>query len=238
MNLLVVTGTGTEVGKTIVTAAIAALAHAAGKSVTVVKAAQTGVAPLEEGDVDVIRRLSGITEVREVARYPEPLAPATAARRSGMAAVTTRDVVDVVAARAGDDVVLVEGAGGLLVHLNDRGETLADVACELAAPILVVSTAGLGTLNAVALTCEALRARDLHCVGIVIGSWPAAPDLATACNLDDVSAYGGAPLLGVLPAGAGDLTPADFLEVAGRGLSPVFGGTFAITAFAARHATQ
>ncbi|MDQ1746197.1 MAG: dethiobiotin synthetase, partial [Frankiaceae bacterium] len=87
MNALVVTGTGTEVGKTIVTAAIAALAHAVGRNVAVVKLAQTGIEPGDESDIDVVRRLSGVDDVHELVRYPEPLAPATAARRAHQDAV-------------------------------------------------------------------------------------------------------------------------------------------------------
>ena len=85
--------------------------------------------------------------------------------------------------------------------------------------MLVVAPAGLGTLNATALTTEALRARGLTCPGVVVGSWPAAPDLASRCNLDGpAGASAGAPLLGAVPAGAGALEPADF-RAAGGGLA-------------------
>ncbi len=69
--------------------------------------------------------------------------------------------------------------------------------------MLVVARAGLGTLNETALTCEALRARGLACAGVVIGAWPADPDLAARCNLEDLEAYAGAPLVGRLPGGRG-----------------------------------
>jgi dethiobiotin synthetase len=121
----------------------------------------------------------------------------------------------------GRDLVLVEGAGGLLVRLDDDGDTLADAAAALGAPVLVVAEAGLGTLNATALTCEALRARGLECAGVVIGAWPEAPDLAARCNLADLPAYAGAPLLGRLPAGANALDRADFLAAAREGLAAV-----------------
>jgi dethiobiotin synthetase len=208
---LVVTGTDTDVGKTIVTAALAALA---GERVAVVKPAQTGGEPY---DVDVVRELSGVTDVHELARYPEPLAPATAAARAGLPAVTPRAVADYV--RALDrDLVLIEGAGGLLVRFDEAGGTLADVAALLDAPVIVVARAGLGTLNHTALTCEALRARGLHCAGVVIGSWPAGPDLASRCNLDELAAYAGAPVLGRMPAGAGRLSRDDFLATARQNL--------------------
>jgi dethiobiotin synthetase len=83
----------------------------------------------------------------------------------------------------------------------------------------VVARAGLGTLNAVALTCEALRARDLVCAGVVVGAWPAAPDLAARCNLEDLPAYAGAPMLGRLPAGAAALGREAFLAMARESLN-------------------
>lgn len=223
--MLVVTGTGTGVGKTVVTAAVAALAVAAGERVAVLKPAQTGVAPGEPGDLaDVVRLVPGVTG-REPARYPDPLAPATAARRAGLPAVTP-----VVAARearvlaATHDLVLVEGAGGLLVRFDDDGGTLADVAALLGAPVLVVAAAGLGTLNHTALTTEALAARGVTCAGVVIGAWPRDPDLAERCNLADLPAVTACALLGAVSAGAGELSPAEFATVARHSLSPVLGG--------------
>ncbi|MCC3777829.1 dethiobiotin synthase, partial [Streptomyces sp. UNOB3_S3] len=197
MSVLVVTGTGTEVGKTVVTAAVAAAALAAGCSVAVLKPAQTGVAVDEPGDVAEVLRLAGPVTGVELGRFPEPLAPATAARRAGLAPVRPAETVR--AARElerSHDLVLVEGAGGLLVRLDEDGSTLADVAGLLDAPVLVVAQAGLGTLNVTSLTAEALAARGLRRAGVVIGSWPAAPDLAMRCNLADLPGAAGAPLLG------------------------------------------
>jgi dethiobiotin synthetase len=188
--------------------------------VAVLKAAQTGVEAGQPGDVDEVRRLVGTSVTcRELVRFPDPLAPATAARRAGAAPVTPLAVAD--AARelaASHDLVLVEGAGGLLVHFDDAGGTIADAAVALGAPVLVVTGAGLGTLNHTALTVEALRTRGLCCVGMVIGAWPAEPDLAARCNLADLPSVTGLPLLGALRAGAGSLTRAEFLRVARRGL--------------------
>lgn len=220
MTVLVVTGTDTGVGKTVVTSAIAALAVAAGQRVAVVKVAQTGVAAGQPGDIDEVRRLAGRTlTCRELARFPDPLAPATAARHAGLPPVTPAIVTAAVRELAAEhELVLIEGAGGLLVHLDDSGGTLADVATALAAPLVLVVAAGLGTLNHTALTVEALRIRGLRCVGIVIGAWPAEPDLTARCNLADLPAVTGLPLLGALPAGAGRLTAVEFLPVARRGL--------------------
>ncbi|MFF9864494.1 MULTISPECIES: dethiobiotin synthase [unclassified Streptomyces] len=235
MTVLVVSGTGTEIGKTVVTAALASVARAAGRSVAVLKPAQTGVGPGERGDADEVVRLAGdgVTPV-ELARFPEPLAPATAARRAGMAPVGPGEVAD--AARklaAGHDLVLVEGAGGLLVRYDEEGATLADAARLLEAPVLVVAPAGLGTLNMAALTGEALRARGLVQRGVVVGSWPDEPGLAERCNVTDLPEAAGAPLLGAVPAGAGALPARAFRERAATWLAPELGGTWDAGAFAA-----
>lgn len=220
MTVLVVAGTGTGVGKTVVTSAIAALAADAGRRVAVLKIAQTGVDAGQSGDIDEVRRLAGpMVTRRELARYPDPLAPATAARRAGLPPVTPATATVAAGELAADhDLVLIEGAGGLLVPLDDKGGTLADVAAGVAASVLVVAAAGLGTLNHTALTAEALRSRGLSCVGLVIGAWPDEPDLAARCNLTDLPTVTGLPLLGALREGAGRCTCAEFLLVARQDL--------------------
>ncbi|NML53784.1 ATP-dependent dethiobiotin synthetase BioD [Streptomyces sp. R302] len=232
MGIVVVSGTGTEIGKTVVTAAVAAAAVAAGRSVAVLKPAQTGLAPGERGDADEAVRLSGAKTAAELARYPEPLAPGTAARRAGMAPVGPEGVAEAARGLAdGHDLVLVEGAGGLLVRFDDGGGTLADVARLLGAPVLVVAPAGLGTLNSTALTGEALRARGIEQLGVVVGSWPSEPDLAARCNLADLPDAAAAPLLGAIPEGSGALPPAAFRAAAPDWLAPALGGTWDAEAF-------
>jgi dethiobiotin synthetase len=129
------------------------------------------------------------------------------------------------------DLVLVEGAGGLLVRFDEDGLTLADLARGLRAPVLVVAGPQLGTLNHTALTLEALAPRGLELSGLVLGSWPADPGLAERSNLRDLETLAARPLLGALPAGAGALDRAAFLEVARAGLAPQLGGTFDSRAF-------
>jgi dethiobiotin synthetase len=240
MTVLVVTGTGTEIGKTVTTAAVAALAVAAGRSVAVLKPAQTGVAPGDPGDVDDVLRLAGsqVTPA-ELGRYPEPLAPGTAAARAGMAPVRPAQIAEAAEKLAAShDLVLIEGAGGLLVHLDAEGATLADAARLLGAPVLVVARAGLGTLNSVQLTAEALRARGLTQSGVVIGSWPTDPGLAERCNVTDLPRVAGAPLTGAIPAGSGTLAPDRFRAEAARWLAPSLGGVWDAAGFTAAAAAS
>ncbi|MEV8091864.1 dethiobiotin synthase [Streptomyces nigra] len=235
MPVLVVTGTGTEVGKTVTTAAVAAAALASGRTVAVLKAAQTGVGPDEDGDAAEVARLAGPVTTAELARYPEPLAPATAARRSGRAPVRPAEIAEAAAKLAAEhDLVLVEGAGGLLVHFDEAGGTLADAAELLAAPVLVVASAGLGTLNTTELTTRELRRRRLDPLGVVIGSWPGEPDLASRCNVADLPEVSGVPLLGAVPAGAGGLPSAGFRACAPEWLAPRLFGRWDADAFRER----
>ncbi|TCJ90073.1 dethiobiotin synthase [Nocardia alba] len=201
MTILLISGTSTDVGKTVVTAALAAAARAAGRTVAVCKPAQTGIAPGEPGDLAEITRLTGVTRTLELVRYPEPLAPDTAARRADMPLLTLGDTIAAVESLADADLVLVEGAGGLLVRIGEF--TLLDLAQKIGAPVLVVAAAGLGTLNHSELTTRTLAAAGVPCAGLVIGSWPTDPDLASRCNRDDLPRVTETPVVGVIPAGAG-----------------------------------
>lgn len=221
-TVLAITGTTTDVGKTIVTAALAAAARGRGARVAVCKPAQTGVLPDEPGDLDRIQALAGGCTAVECARYPEPLAPETAARRAGMAPLDTAQVVDTIGGlAAAHDLVLVEGAGGVLVRLAPD-KTLLDIAEPCSAPVVVVVPAGLGALNHAELTVAAIRARGLAPAGLIIGSWPETPDLASICNRSDLPRLTGIPVVGVIPTGAGRLEPADFALRASSWIDPDF----------------
>jgi len=201
-RIVVVTGTSTGVGKTVATAAYLAAARARGESVVMVKPAQTGVA---DGDSDAaeVHRLTG-GAVQEFVALDEPLAPETAALRAGVRLPSVAEHADRIRVLARfHDLVLVEGAGGVLVRLDSDGGTIADLAALLDADALVVCGAGLGTLNHAELTVRALRDRGIGVLGLVIGAWPAAPGLAEECNRDDLPRVTGAPLLAAIPEGVG-----------------------------------
>ncbi len=237
MTVLVVTGTGTGVGKTAVTAALAALTRAGGADVAVVKPAQTGLAHGEPGsDLDEVRRLTGLTDLHELARFPAALSPEAAAREAGLPPLDLHEAAGYAGKLARSrDLVLVEGAGGLLVRYGPAGRTLADLAGWLAAPVLLVTEPGLGTLNHTTLTLEALAARDLTLAGLVIGRWPARPGLADRSNAADLTTAAGRPLAGALAEGCPQANPDGFLAAARAGLAPAFGGHFDPAAFVAAH---
>jgi dethiobiotin synthetase len=208
--ITIVTGTSTGVGKTVATAALAATASG---SVLVVKPVQTGAL---DGDSDAreVARLTGV-ETEEWTSLEEPLAPDTAARRQGVEIPPVASYASRIDALT-QDTVIVEGAGGLLVRLDTSGGTLLDLATLVDAAtdveVVVVVAAGLGTLNHTELTVDALRAHGLSVRGLVVGAWPAEPGLAEECNLEDLQRI--APLLAVIPDGAGALDRAAFVAAA------------------------
>lgn len=208
MTVLAITGTDTGVGKTVTTAALACAARLAGLDVAVGKPVQTGTI---DGDDDLgeVRRLSGVTELHGGWRYPEPLAPVAAAERAGLALPTRADLAEAVrGVDAAGRLTLVEGAGGLLVELGADGVTLRDLAADLSAPVLVVVSPGLGTLNHTTLTLESLAGQNIPCAGLVIGAWPAEPGVAELGNREALAQL--APVRAVLPAGAGGMSAEEF----------------------------
>ena len=210
MTVVAVTGTDTEVGKTVVTAALAAVPLSLGRRVAVVKPAQTGIGQDEDGDLAEVRRLAGEVSLHEGVRLPDPLAPDAAARVAGTSLPSLEDQRALVAAVASEhDVTFVEGSGGLLVRLGED-YTLADVLAPYDARWVVVARAGLGTLNHAELTVRALRERGQDVAGVVIGSWPEHPGLAEEQNLVDLPRVTGVPLLGQVPAGAARLPVHEF----------------------------
>jgi dethiobiotin synthetase len=217
---VLVTGTDTGVGKTVVTAAIAAAATSAGVRVAAVKPAQTGTADGLPSDIEEVVRLAAPGFATTLVEYPDPLAPLVAARVAGEPALELYDTVDAIRPLVKEhDLVLIEGAGGLLVPMGVRpaGEawTVADLALLLGATAVVVARAGLGTLNHTALTLEALRRRAVPAC-VVIGAWPDDPGQVHWTNVSELLP----DLAGAVPDGAGGLDPGVFRRSAPGWLTP------------------
>ncbi len=208
-GIILVTGTDTGVGKTITTAALAAVLRGSGRSVAVYKPCQSGAA---DGDSDTaeIVRLAGAATAETGVVLQQPLAPVAAAAVDGTPLPTlAAHAGRIRALAASHDHVLVEGAGGLLVELDSDGGTLADLGLILAAAFVLVARPALGTLNHTALTLEALAVRNLQILGVVLGSWPSKPDSVHHSNRRVLGSLR-VPFLGALPEQASDLSPADF----------------------------
>ena len=194
MRRIVVTGTDTGVGKTYATAALAQRFLLSGRSVLVVKPVQTGVETGEPTDADEINRIVGLKVAEQWQQLALPLAPETIAHETGAELTPVAGLVE----RLGTvdtDVVIVEGAGGVLVGLDADGGTIADLAELWDSEVVVVTRDTLGTLNHTGLTVDHLRARGLEPV-LLIGV-----NTSNERNRRDLVRLTGAPLVGSVPRG-------------------------------------
>jgi dethiobiotin synthetase len=154
MRGVFVTGTGTGVGKTVLSAALA-MARGAGYW----KPVQTGL----ESDTAEVLRLTGCKVLDRGVRLPDPVAPYLAARRLGLRI----DVDEVLGFAPQEGEWIVEGAGGVLVPLNEK-DTVLDIMERLALPVIVASRSTLGTINHTLLTLDAIRSRGLTVERVVM----------------------------------------------------------------------
>jgi dethiobiotin synthetase len=213
---LFVTGTDTGVGKTVVACALARALRARGVDVGVMKPVETGVGADGPSDALALRAAAGGDDPLDLLcpqRFALPAAPIVAAAHAG-----ARLDLDAIR-RAFDGLrerhafLVVEGAGGLLVPLA-RGIAMAELARELALPVVVVARAALGTINHTLLTLEACRSRGLPVAGVVIShaSGPLSP--ADAANLEALREALGALLRGeVPPLSPGALAPPGAIDL-------------------------
>jgi dethiobiotin synthetase len=202
MRGLFVTGTGTGVGKTVVSAALLAAIRAAGEQVRAHKPVVTGLDEAANGwppDHELLASVAGMTP-EEVAplRYGPAVSPHLAARLAGetidpgeviaraMAAGAEVDApgtgvdgpgakMDTPSGAGGRGALIVEGVGGLLVPLTDEF-TVRDLAVALGLPVLIAAAPRLGTINHTLLTLESARAAGLDVRAVVLTPWPDAPD--------------------------------------------------------------
>jgi len=198
---LFVTGTDTGVGKTVVACALVRALRAAGHDAGAMKPAETGVGP--EGPLDALalaEAAGGADPLDDVCpqRFALPAAPTVAAAAEGRG-------VDLAAIRAAferlrhrHELVVVEGAGGLLVPLAE-GTRMADLARELALPVLVVARAALGTINHTLLTLEAAASRGLTLAGVVVSHAGGPLSEPDAANLGALRTALGERLVGEIP---------------------------------------
>jgi dethiobiotin synthase len=220
MRFVVVTGTGTGVGKTVATAAFVAAALEQRRRVCVVKPYQTGVTSDEPSDVASVVALTGCLDVHELVRLDDPLAPETAARLRAIEIPTVQAIADeVVSCTRQADVTFVEGAGGVAVRLDTEGGTLISLAAALRSyghdvDVVVVTGLGLGTLNHTALTVMALRAEAFEPHGLVFGDVVEPLGLAERCNVTDLPRITQVPVVASIPHGVGRLRREEFLAVA------------------------
>jgi dethiobiotin synthetase len=188
-----VTGTGTEVGKSVVAAVLARTLAAQGRRVAVFKPAVTGLDDLSpqapEPDHELLRRAAESTQSdAQIApyRYGPPASPHLAAALAGEEIEPTRLLSAAAAAGAGADALICEGVGGLLVPLTSD-YLIRDLAADLGLPLAVAAQPGLGTINHTLLTVEAARAAGLDVAVVVLTPWPREPSAIEESNRETIA---------------------------------------------------
>jgi dethiobiotin synthetase len=218
MAALFITGVGTDVGKTYVTAGLIRALKAAGRPVDALKPVVSGfdpAAPQGSDPAELLAALGRPVTPETLAaispwQYAAPLSPPLAARREGR--VLSAEAViglcrDRIAA-AEETLLLVEGAGGVMSPLSDE-TTMLDLAVALEAPVLLVAGSYLGTISHTLTAILALRGAGAALLAVVMSETPDAPPMdetlvSLARFLPD------APLFGVARGGA---VPADLLPL-------------------------
>jgi dethiobiotin synthetase len=191
-----VTGTGTEVGKTVVAAVLARTLAGEGHTVAVFKPAVTGLDEAGEPDHALLRRASGSPQSDEQIvpyRYGPPASPHLAADLASERIDPERLREGARAAAASADVLVCEGVGGLLVPLA-QDYLVRDLAADLGLQLVVVAAPGLGTINHTLLTVEAARGVDLQVAAVVLTPWPGKPSAVESSNRETIAALAGVPV--------------------------------------------
>jgi dethiobiotin synthetase len=188
-----VTGTGTEVGKTVVAATIARTHAGRGERVGVFKPAVSGLEDGGKPDHSLLRRAAG-SELSddEVApyRYDPPVSPHLGAELAGETIDPARLRAAARRAAAGSQTFVVEGVGGFLVPLT-LGYLVRDFARDLALPVVIAGPPGLGAINHTLLTVEAVRSVGLEVLAVVLTPWPEAPGEVERSNREAIERLGG-----------------------------------------------
>jgi dethiobiotin synthetase len=202
MRGLFVTGTDTEVGKSVLSAAIVAALRTAGHDVCPLKPVITGLAepadPVWPPDDELLAQAAGVArDAVAIERFDPPVSPHLAAELAGRP-IDPAGLVSAIRERAGERLAVVEGVGGLLVPLDGRFD-VRDLARELGLPVVLAAHPGLGTINHTRLTVEAARAAGLDLRGIVLTPWPIAPDALQRSNRETIERLTGMAVSGLVP---------------------------------------
>jgi dethiobiotin synthase len=214
MRGLFVTGTDTNVGKTVASAALMLRLGAAWR-MRYWKPIQTGIEQDDDtATVRTLARLDAAQALDDGVRLERPLSPHLSARLAG-AAIDPERLVAIAAAQDHSSRWIVEGAGGVFVPLNDD-DLMIDLMVRLGLPAVIAARSTLGTINHTLLTVEALRQRGLQVAGVMMIGAPDAENRAAIERYGEVAVVGELPLLDPLtPEGlrqaAAALDPEDAL---------------------------
>jgi dethiobiotin synthetase len=207
---LFVAGTDTEVGKSVLAAAVCAALVERGERVAAFKPVVTGVD--EPPQPPWPRDHELLTQVTNAGQSPEEVAPyrfgpAVSPHYAAELAGTAIEPPRLLEAARRYELVIAEGVGGLMVPLTP-GYLVRDLAVDLGLPLVVAARTGLGTINHTLLTLEAARAAGLRVAGVVMTPWPESPAAIERSNRETVERLGGVPVAGLAPTEPSSLAAA------------------------------
>jgi len=200
-----ITGTDTGVGKTLVTGGLCLSLRAQGIGAGVMKPVETGCPPrgkkLVPQDALFLKNLLKLKDKLDVIapyRFRAPLAPFLAGKMEGVRISLSKISRALNALVSRHDIILVEGAGGLLVPLT-KTLTYAELCKRLVLPIILVVSNRLGAINHTLLTLRAAESLGIECLGIILNTGEKTHDLAQKTNRRVLDAVCGTPVIGEIP---------------------------------------
>jgi dethiobiotin synthetase len=195
-----ITGTDTEVGKSVLAASICAALAAAGERVAAFKPVVTG---LDEEPGEFGRDHELLASVATAGQSPEDIAPhrfgpPVSPHLAADVALTTIEPLELLAAAREHELLVCEGVGGLMVPITP-GYLVRDFAVDLGLPVVIAARPGLGTINHTLLTVEAARAGGLRVAAVVMTPWPPEPSVMERSNRETIERLGEVPVTGLPP---------------------------------------
>ena len=199
-----ITGTDTDIGKTFVTGGVAAAALRSGRRTAVLKPVQTGSEAYPPDLCEVRKMAPGIMDIPSELETPYsfklPASPHLAAAEEGaeIRLSVMQDAVASVEEKFSPEILLIEGAGGVLVPLNEQ-DTMLDLMSSLGFPAILVTSAKLGTINHTLMSVKVLRSAGVDIAGIIFNRMPLEPGVIERDNVKIIEQFSGVPVIAVLP---------------------------------------
>ncbi|MBE9536000.1 MAG: dethiobiotin synthase [Proteobacteria bacterium] len=201
MRGIFITGTDTGVGKTAVAAALARALRSKGVDVGVMKPVQSG----DDDDAAILIEASGTNDAPHIVNqytFKPPVAPSLAARMAGVEIEPEliKNTCNIIMEQ--HSRTIIEGAGGIMVPLVERGKKsylVSDLIVELGLPVIIVARAGLGTVNHTLLTIDHAIGKGIDILGVIVNGYPASPSASEENNPAMIAELSGVPVLAVLP---------------------------------------
>ena len=198
-----ITGTGTDIGKTVITAGIADLAIQNGKKCSVIKPIQTGTETYPTDICEVRKMVPKVMDIPETDSikysYKLPASPHLAAAEENDK-IKIHELTQYIKKREkkfNPDILLIEGAGGVLVPINEN-ETFLDLLKELNIPVILTTLAGLGTINHTLLSISVLKSANIEIAGIIVNKMPKNPTIIEKDNIRIIEKMSGIPIIAII----------------------------------------